>query len=220
MPEQAKRPGAETGRGTAGWNGAVARNDSTPPPQEPRNPWALDCKAMDDAELADWRKRVVWTKRCAVHDVPDPKPTIDVCNLMLAAIDAELAWRRKRALTFDGSQRGGFDRKRLDEIKARIPLYELIQEHGIELKRSGQSWRGSCPFHDSKSGTSFVVSEEHFYCFGCGAGGDHVTFVTGYLPQVATFTDAARYLANYADMPEPPKSRQKATVGRGARWRR
>jgi len=47
-----------------------------------------------------------------------------------------------------------------------------------QLRRSGARWTGLCPFHDEKT-PSFSVNplEKLFYCFGCGKGGDLITFV-------------------------------------------
>lgn len=52
----------------------------------------------------------------------------------------------------------------------------VIQEY-TTLKKAGSYWKGSCPFHSEKTG-SFTVSphKEIFYCFGCHAGGDLITF--------------------------------------------
>jgi DNA primase len=66
----------------------------------------------------------------------------------------------------------------IDEIKRRNDLCEVAIEHGIELKRRGQTYFGLCPFHEEKT-ASFAVSKEAglFHCFGCGVGGDVIGFV-------------------------------------------
>ena len=70
-------------------------------------------------------------------------------------------------------------RERIDEIKRRNDLAEVVTEHGIELKRRGRTLFGLCPFHQEKTG-SFAASREAglFHCFGCGAGGDVIGFVS------------------------------------------
>lgn len=56
-------------------------------------------------------------------------------------------------------------------------IVAVISEH-VQLKRVGRRWTGLCPFHAEKS-ASFSVNQEQglYYCFGCGAKGDVITFV-------------------------------------------
>lgn len=63
-------------------------------------------------------------------------------------------------------------------IKERVPILDVINQH-VSLKKAGHYWKGQCPFHDEKT-ASFTVSphKEIFYCFGCHAGGDVITFMT------------------------------------------
>ncbi len=63
-------------------------------------------------------------------------------------------------------------------IKERVSILTVINEQ-VSLKKAGFYWKGRCPFHDEKTG-SFTVSphREIFYCFGCHAGGDVITFVS------------------------------------------
>lgn len=65
----------------------------------------------------------------------------------------------------------------IDEIKLRNDIEQVISGY-VTLKRAGSNMVGLCPFHSEKS-PSFTVftSEQSFYCFGCGAGGDVITFV-------------------------------------------
>ncbi|MCL1896604.1 MAG: DNA primase [Clostridiales bacterium] len=64
----------------------------------------------------------------------------------------------------------------------------------VSLRRSGKSWSGLCPFHRETDG-SFHVYEDNgqFYCFGCGAKGDIITFYEKYYN--LTFLDACERLA-------------------------
>lgn len=56
-------------------------------------------------------------------------------------------------------------------------IVAVISEH-VQLKRVGRRWQGLCPFHQEKSGSFSVNGEEKlYYCFGCGAKGDVITFV-------------------------------------------
>lgn len=65
----------------------------------------------------------------------------------------------------------------LEEIKSRTDIVDFISDY-IPLKKSGQNYKGLCPFHSEKT-PSFMVSrtKQIFHCFGCGAGGDIVTFL-------------------------------------------
>jgi DNA primase len=62
-------------------------------------------------------------------------------------------------------------------IKSRIPILDVISEY-TSLKKAGQYWKARCPFHHEKS-ASFTVSphREIFYCFGCHASGDVISFI-------------------------------------------
>lgn len=65
----------------------------------------------------------------------------------------------------------------IEDIKARNDIEHVISSY-INLKRAGSNLNGLCPFHSEKT-PSFTVfpSTQSFYCFGCGAGGDAITFV-------------------------------------------
>ena len=81
----------------------------------------------------------------------------------------------------------------IDEILERVDLVALVGRH-VELKRSGKSFKGRCPFHQEKSASFYVTPElRRFKCFGCQAGGDAIAFVQRYLGK--TFVDAVRDLA-------------------------
>ncbi len=65
----------------------------------------------------------------------------------------------------------------IEEIKFRNNIEDVISQY-VTLKRAGSNLVGLCPFHSEKSPSFTVFSGEgNFYCFGCGAGGDVITFV-------------------------------------------
>ena len=69
----------------------------------------------------------------------------------------------------------------IDEILERVDLVALVGRH-VELKKSGKSFKGRCPFHQEKSASFYVTPElKRFKCFGCQAGGDAIAFVQRYL---------------------------------------
>ncbi|WP_224366153.1 DNA primase [Hyalangium versicolor] len=82
---------------------------------------------------------------------------------------------------------------KIEEILERVDLVSLISRH-VELKKSGREYKGRCPFHQEKTPSFYVVPEKRFYfCHGCRASGDAVSFVQRYLGK--TFVDAVKDLA-------------------------
>lgn len=65
----------------------------------------------------------------------------------------------------------------IQEIKYRSDIVDVISGY-VQLKRAGSNMNGLCPFHSEKT-PSFTVfqSTNNFYCFGCGSGGDVITFI-------------------------------------------
>ncbi len=82
------------------------------------------------------------------------------------------------------------------EVLARTDLVALIGAV-TSLKKAGASWKGLCPFHGEKT-PSFHVNPERgfYYCFGCGAKGDAITFVRE--TEKMEFPEAVAYLARRA----------------------
>ncbi len=100
---------------------------------------------------------------------------------------------------------GRFPDSFLDELLARTDIVELIGRH-VQLRRSGKNWVGLCPFHREKT-PSFTVSQDKglFYCFGCGKGGNAITFVMEY--EGLAFPEAVERLAALAGIPVPRRER-------------
>ena len=66
----------------------------------------------------------------------------------------------------------------LDELRARTLLSAVIAP-SVKLIRAGREWKACCPFHNEKTPSFTVNDEKHFYhCFGCGAHGDAIRFLT------------------------------------------
>ncbi len=65
----------------------------------------------------------------------------------------------------------------IEEVKSKVDIIDVVGEH-IVLKKRGKDYLGSCPFHQEKS-PSFSVSptKQMYYCFGCQAGGNAITFL-------------------------------------------
>ena len=67
----------------------------------------------------------------------------------------------------------------IERIRAANPIEAVVAERGIELKKKGQQLVGSCPFHKEKTASFNVSSAKGLYhCFGCGAAGDVIGFLT------------------------------------------
>ena len=78
-------------------------------------------------------------------------------------------------------------------VKERTSIEEVVREH-VTLTRRGSALVGLCPFHDEKTGSFNVNPHNGFYhCYGCGAGGDVIKFVTEI--EHLTFTEAVERLA-------------------------
>lgn len=65
----------------------------------------------------------------------------------------------------------------IDELKLRNKIEDVVSMY-VNLKHTGSNYSGLCPFHSEKTPSFFVSpSRSTFHCFGCGAGGDVITFV-------------------------------------------
>lgn len=84
----------------------------------------------------------------------------------------------------------------VDEIKSRLNIVDTIGQR-VQLKKAGRNLKGLCPFHSEKT-PSFIVSPDRqtFHCFGCGKGGDILTFVMEY--EHVDFSEALETLAERA----------------------
>ena len=87
-------------------------------------------------------------------------------------------------------------RETIEEILYRTDIQTLIGGH-VNLKRAGSNLKGLCPFHSEKS-PSFTVypADNSFYCFGCGVGGDAISFVMKM--ENVDYPDAVQILAKRA----------------------
>lgn len=89
----------------------------------------------------------------------------------------------------------------IEEIRASNDIVDVISKY-VTLKRSGRNFFGLCPFHKEKS-PSFAVSPDKqiFHCFGCGAGGNVIHFISKI--EGLNFKDTLELLANRANIALP-----------------
>ena len=85
------------------------------------------------------------------------------------------------------------DRATIDRIYAAANIVEVVSDF-VTLKKTGVNYQACCPFHNEKT-PSFVVSPSKglFKCFGCGKGGNAVTFVMEH--ENMNYVDALKYVA-------------------------
>jgi DNA primase len=89
----------------------------------------------------------------------------------------------------------------LDDLLDRVDIVEVIDRR-VKLKKTGKNYSARCPFHEERS-PSFSVNpdKQFYYCFGCGAGGNALTFVMEY--ENVEFPQAVEALASSAGMTVP-----------------
>lgn len=89
----------------------------------------------------------------------------------------------------------------IEEVRTKNDIVDVISQY-VKLQRKGSSYFGLCPFHNEKT-PSFSVSpgKQMYYCFGCGAGGNVLTFVMEY--ENFTFVEALKFLAERAGIELP-----------------
>ena len=105
----------------------------------------------------------------------------------------------------------------IERIKSANELASVVAERGIELKKKGRQLVASCPFHKERT-ASFNVSQAKglFHCFGCGASGDVIGFVTKH--DKVSFGSALESLARRAGldlarlMAERPRVQQRTPL--------
>ncbi len=82
----------------------------------------------------------------------------------------------------------------IEDLKHHADIVVVIQDY-VQLKKTGATYKGLCPFHGEKT-PSFHVNRDRgfFHCFGCGAGGDVIKFLE--LHEKVTFLEAVKLLAD------------------------
>ena len=95
----------------------------------------------------------------------------------------------------------------VEEVREKNDIVDVISGY-VKLQKKGANYFGLCPFHNEKS-PSFSVSpgKQMYYCIGCGAGGNVITFLMEY--ENYTFPEALKFLADRAGVALPKMEYQK-----------
>ncbi|MBC8547038.1 DNA primase [Clostridiaceae bacterium NSJ-31] len=92
----------------------------------------------------------------------------------------------------------------IQELKLNSEIESVISSY-VQLKRGGRNLVGLCPFHNEKSPSFTVYTDsQSFYCFGCGAGGDVISFIKR--AENLDYIEAVKFLADRAGMKLPEDS--------------
>lgn len=98
----------------------------------------------------------------------------------------------------------------LEQLKDRNDVESVVSSY-VNLKRAGRNLVGLCPFHNEKSPSMVVYNDtQSFYCFGCGAGGDVITFIKKI--ENLDYIEAVRLLAARAGLQMPEEGRDDHTA--------
>jgi DNA primase len=99
------------------------------------------------------------------------------------------------------------DRQEIEDLKARVDLVALLQEHGVDVRKQGRSFKALCPFHvEQTPSLSIDRSKGVYHCFGCGKSGDHLAFLQehGKLAFGEALTELRRMAVSLPSVPTPP----------------
>lgn len=97
-----------------------------------------------------------------------------------------------------------FPEEFLQELKSRNDITDIVSSY-VSLKRKGRNMVGLCPFHGEKTPSFNIYSEsESFYCFGCGVGGDVISFIMKI--ENLDYVEAVKFLCQRAGMEMPENS--------------
>ncbi len=93
----------------------------------------------------------------------------------------------------------------IQELKNKTDIVDVVSSY-VRLKKAGRNMLGLCPFHNEKT-PSFTVSADKnfFHCFGCGAGGDVISFIRRI--ENLDYVDAIKFLAQRAGLEVPEGQR-------------
>ena len=100
----------------------------------------------------------------------------------------------------------------LQELRNRADIESTISSY-VNLKRAGRISKGLCPFHGEKTASFTVYPDtQSYYCFGCGNGGDVITFIKNI--ENLDYIDAVRFLADHVGLDMPDENNYDSTMNK------
>lgn len=100
----------------------------------------------------------------------------------------------------------------LEQLNSQADLISIIGRH-TTLKRSGNEYKGCCPFHGEKSPSFYVNPQKNIYhCFGCSVGGNAISFLRDF--ENLTFIEAVKELSKQTGIEIPEEERQNVSYQR------
>ncbi len=124
----------------------------------------------------------------------------DLASISVRRVDFKLC--RGRAGTSLGAKQDPVAQIPKDSVEKVLEATDIVDLIGsyIQVKKAGSQFRANCPFHNEKTPSFYITPHsQRFHCFGCGKGGDAISFVRDY--ENLPFTDAVRKLAQLAGVP-------------------
>src|SRR5919199_5698926 len=108
-----------------------------------------------------------------------------------------------------------------EALKRERPLADVVASYGIALRReSAGTFRALCPFHQEHTPSFWIDarnnSDEHYWCFGCTAHGDVLTFVME--REGCSFLEAYERLSTRGRPPAADASARSSPTSTGRRW--
>ena len=98
------------------------------------------------------------------------------------------------------------------ELRNRADIESTISSY-VNLKRAGRISKGLCPFHGEKTASFTVYPDtQSYYCFGCGNGGDVITFIKNI--ENLDYIDAVRFLADRVGLDVPDENSYDSTMNK------
>ena len=96
-----------------------------------------------------------------------------------------------------------YSEETIEEVRSASDIVDVVSSY-VKIQKRGAQYMGLCPFHNEKT-PSFSVSpsKQMYYCFGCGAGGNVITFIMQY--ENLTFIEALKFLAERSNIALPQK---------------
>jgi DNA primase len=88
-----------------------------------------------------------------------------------------------------------------------VPITQIAEDRGLELKKSGNSFKALCPFHDEKTPSFVLTDGKGFKCFGCDESGDNIKLYMK-LYDIDNFSEAVEGIARSSNIPMEYENQQ------------